>query len=67
VGLKSDGTHQLLVCADDVRLLGDNIEAIKKNTENIFDARKEVCLEVNAEKLSTCCCLVTKMKGKIMT
>jgi hypothetical protein len=33
VGLNFKGTHQLLAYADDVNLLGDNIETIKKNTE----------------------------------
>jgi hypothetical protein len=50
VGLKLSGTHPLLIFADDVNLLGDNILTIKKNTETLIDASKEVGLEVNAEK-----------------
>jgi hypothetical protein len=50
VGLKLNGTHQLLVYADDMNLLGDNIDTIKKDTETSIHASKEVCLEVNAEK-----------------
>jgi hypothetical protein len=47
VGLKLNGTHQLLVYVDDVNLLGDNI---KKNTETLIEASNEVGLEVNTEK-----------------
>jgi hypothetical protein len=50
VGLKLDGTHQLLAYADDVSLLGDNIDTIKKNTQTFIDASKEVSLQVSVEK-----------------
>jgi hypothetical protein len=49
-GLKLNGTHQLLSYADDVNLLGDNIDTIKKNTETLIDASKNIGLEANAEK-----------------
>jgi hypothetical protein len=38
VGLKLNGTHQLLVYADDVNLLGDDIDTLKKNTKALIDA-----------------------------
>jgi hypothetical protein len=50
VGLELNGTHQLLVYADDANLLADNIDTIKKNMETLIDASKEVGLEVNTEK-----------------
>jgi hypothetical protein len=40
VELKLNGTHQLLVYADDVFLLGDKINTFKKNTEYLSDASK---------------------------
>jgi hypothetical protein len=42
--------HQLLAYADIVNLLEDNIDTIKKTTETLIDASKEVGLEINAEK-----------------
>jgi hypothetical protein len=57
VGLKVNGTHHLLVYADDVNLLGDSIDAVKKNTETLIDASREVGLDINVEetKYMLCC------------
>jgi hypothetical protein len=42
MGLKLNGTHQLLVYADDVNLLGDN----KEKRTNFIDTSQEVGLQV---------------------
>ena len=49
-GLKLNGTHQLLIYTDDVNILGGSIHTIRKNTEALLIASKEIGLEVNAEK-----------------
>jgi hypothetical protein len=67
MGLKLHGTHQVLAYADDVNLLGDNTDTVRKNTETLTDASKEVGLETYVDKISTCCCLVTTMQVKIGT
>jgi hypothetical protein len=50
VGLKLNGTHQLLAYADNANLLGDNIDTVKKNAETLIDASKEGGLELNVVK-----------------
>jgi hypothetical protein len=45
-----NGRHQLLAYADNVTLLGDNTETIKKNKETLIDVSKEVGLEASIEK-----------------
>ena len=49
-GLKLYGTHQLLVYAEDVNILGGSVRTIKKNAEALVVASKEIGLEVNADK-----------------
>jgi len=48
--LKLDGTHQLLVYADDVNILGGSVHTVKENAEASIVASKEIGLEVNADK-----------------
>jgi hypothetical protein len=46
MGLKLNGTHQLLAYTNDVNLLGDNVYTMTKNTETFTDASKKVGLEI---------------------
>ena len=50
VGLKLNGTHQLLAYADDVNILAGNIHTLKENTEALVAATREIGLEVSADK-----------------
>ena len=62
-GLKLNGTHQLLVYADDVNILGGSVYTVKENAEALIMASKKIGLEVNADETKSC--LEIRMQDKV--
>jgi len=50
-GLKLNGTHQLLLYADVANVLEGSEHSIKKNTEPLVVASKQIGLQVKADKI----------------
>jgi hypothetical protein len=50
VGLELNGICQLLIFADDINLLGIDINTMEDNTETFLGASRYVGLEIDAEK-----------------
>jgi hypothetical protein len=48
--LKLSVPHQILVYADDINILGGSVRTVKKNTEGLVVASKEIGLEAYAGK-----------------
>ena len=48
--MKLNVTHQLLVYAEGVNMLGGSVHTVKENAEALVVASKEIGLEVNADK-----------------
>jgi hypothetical protein len=53
VGLKLNETNQLLAYADDVNLLGGNIDTREKNSETLIDASQEVYIVISSPECSS--------------
>ena len=61
-GLKLNGTHQLLVYADEDDILEGSVRTIQENTKALVVASKVIGLEL---KLSTWPCLEIRIQDKV--
>ena len=48
--MKFNGTHKVLVNADNVNMLGGSVHTVKERAETLIVTSKEIGLEVNADK-----------------
>jgi len=48
-GLKLNGTHQLLLYADGINIMGESVHTIEGNTGTLVVAGKETGIDVNAD------------------
>ena len=59
--MKLNGTHQLLVYADDDNILGGSVLIIKENAKAFVVASKEIGLDLNADK--TTCIIMSRVQN----
>ena len=45
-----NGKYQLLLYADEINMLGENLQTFRENTEIFIKASKDIGLEVNSDK-----------------
>jgi len=65
-GLELNVTHLLLVYADSVNILDENVNTTEKIIGYLSGSSREVDLEVNVEKIKYMSCAITKMQDKII-
>jgi len=62
--LKLNGTHQFLVYADGVNILGGRLHNVEEKTGILIMKLKESGVEVNADKLTTWSCIEIRMQNE---
>ena len=50
IGMELTRKHHHLVYADDVNMLGENLQTVRENSKIFLKASKDIGLEVNSEK-----------------